>query len=355
MKTTHSGPPLSRRLFGQSLAAMAASMFIAAPAFAQTDDWDAVVEAARKEGKVVFYNNLQPNGVEALLQKFREAYPGIQTEQIRLGSNPLIERFSTEFNAGRNLVDVVVTFPDERVFEGIKNGWALKWTPPEFKAFDPSINNSDMLYTLLNAREALIWNKSLVKEGDEPKEWADLFDPKWKGKIGMNPPWRSLSIQQIVAFWEDKLGLGDTAQKLKDLDVRFFEGSGGVIQAVLRGDVHVAEINDPPLNPLLADGAPIGFIYPQSGTTRSDSTAFVSGKAPHPNAAKVFMNWLMTLEGQTYLQEFAGLPVTRLDAPPMSHVPATKDLPNVIDGLTLLTPEGQKKQVDHWRTVFGVK
>jgi iron(III) transport system substrate-binding protein len=336
-----------------TLIATAACLLMAAPASAQS--WDEVVAAAKKEGKVVFYNNLQPNGVEPLLKKFRERYPDIQTEQIRLGSNPLIERFATEFNANRNLVDVVITFPDERVFEGIKNGWATKWTPPEFTAFDPATNREDMLYTLLNAREAIIWNKGLVKPEDEPKEWADLFDPKWKGKIGMNPPWRSLSIQQIVTFWEDRLKLGDTAQKMKDLDARFFEGSGGVIQAVIRGDVAIAEINDPPLNPLLADGAPIGFVYPASGTTLSASTAFVAGKAPHPNAAKVFMNWLMTLEGQTYLQEYCGLPVTRKDAPPMSHVPSTAQLSNVIDGLDLLTPESQKKQVDHWRTVFGIR
>jgi iron(III) transport system substrate-binding protein len=171
----------------------------------------------------------------------------------------------------------------------------------------------------------------------------------------MNPPWRSLSIQQIIAFWEDRLKLGDTAQKMKDLNVRFFEGSGGVIQAVVRGDVAVAEINDPPLNPMLADGAPIGFVYPPSGTTLSASTAFVAKNAPHPNAAKVFMNWLMTKQGQEYLQQYAGLPVTRNDAPPMSHVPSTAQLPNVVDGLELLTPEGQQKIVEHWRTVFGIR
>ncbi|MFN7594963.1 MAG: hypothetical protein ACK5PU_05075, partial [bacterium] len=88
-----------------------------APALAQ-QEWSQVVAAARREGRVVFYCNLQPNGIEPLLQAFREANPGIRTEYIRLGSAPLIERFQTEFNAGRNLCDVMITFPDERFDEG---------------------------------------------------------------------------------------------------------------------------------------------------------------------------------------------------------------------------------------------
>src|SRR5829696_7742285 len=119
-------------------------------------------------------------------------------------------------------------------------------------------------------------------------------------KGGMNPPWRSVSIQQIVAFWEDK-GIEKPAEKMKANDTRFFEGSGGIIQAVVRGDVLIAELTDLPLNPLLEDGAPIGFVYPPSGTTLSANKAFVAAKAPHPNAGKVFLNWLMTEPGQTAL------------------------------------------------------
>ncbi len=339
-------------LAGGALAA-ATALSMASQASAQ-ENWDQIVAAAEKEGKVVLYSNLQPNGIEPLLQKFREAYPKIQTEQIRLGSSPLVERFSTEFNAGRHLADVVLTYAEERITEGMKNGWMTEWTPPELPNFPADANHQNMAFTLQNAREAIIWSKTAVKPEDEPKEWTDLFDPKWKGKIGMNPPWRSISIQQIVAYWEDK-GLGDTAQKLKDMDVRFFEGSGGIIQAIIRGDIQIAELSDLPLNPLLADGAPVGFVYPDSGTTLSSNMAFVAKKAPHPNAGKVLLNWLMTEDGQKYLQEYCGLPVTRNGAPALSHTPATAQLKNTVDGATILTPERSKKMVEHWRTVFGVK
>jgi iron(III) transport system substrate-binding protein len=183
---------------------------------------------------------------------------------------------------------------------------------------------------------------------------VDLFDPKWKGKVGMNPPWRSVSIQQIIAFWEDH-GIADPAEKLKANDVRFFEGSGGIIQAVLRGDVRVAHLTDLPLNPLLEDGAPVGFVYPTSGTTLSANKAFVAAQAPHPNAARVFLNWLMTKDGQEALQDHGGLSVTRNGIRPLSKLPATSQLSNVVDGEKILAPARQAKIVGQWRTVFGVR
>lgn len=343
-----SGTVLPR--LGAIAAAAAISLWSAMPASAQS--WDQIVAAAKKEGRVVFYTSLVQNGVEQLIEKFNETYPEIEVEFIRLGSNPLIERFATEFNAGRHLADVMSTAPDERLFQGAKDGWMAKWTPPEIGNFPASANYQDMMFTIVQTREALIYNKNLVPEGERPTTWNDLFNPKWKGKVGMNPPWRSVTMQAIVALWEDQ-GIKDPAQKMKDNNVRFFEGSAGVVQAVIRGDVAVAELGDLPLNEVLARGAPIGFIYPKEGTIYSDNVAFAAAKAPHPNAAKVFVNWMLTANGQVDLQNCCGLPGVRNGVPPMSHIPPTAQI-NAKNGLDLLTPERQKKIVTEWRQMFGV-
>ena len=317
-------------------------------------EWAAVETAAKNEKQLVLYHNTRPQGAEPLLADFKKAYPWIEAEQMRLGSAPLIERFATEFGAGRNVADVLITFPDERVFEGLKTGWAVEWTPPEIGAYPKEMNVDNKMFAVHTAREAIIWNKQKVKASEAPKEWTDLFDPRWKGRIGMNPPWRSVSVQSIVAFWEDN-GIQNPAQKMKDLDVRFFEGSSGIVQAVIRGDVHIAELSDLPLNPMLEDGAPIGFVYPKSGTTKTTGYAMVAGKAPHPNVGKLFVNWLLSAEGQKSFQEHAGLSATRPGTPPLTHVPATDKLTNAVEGLKLIPPERQKKMIDEWRTVFGVR
>ena len=165
-------------------------------------------------------------------------------------------------------------------------------------------------------------------------------------------------VTGLLGFWlvapTSAQGLGDTAAKLKANNVRFFEGSGGIIQAVIRGDVHVAELTDLPLNPALADGAPIGFVYPASGTTTSEGYMFVAAKAPHPNAAKVFANWILSGRGQLLLQTYAGLSATRPGLPGLTHLPPTSAL-KATDGLALTPPAKQKQIVDHWRKTFGIQ
>lgn len=342
---------LTRRALA-GLAAVGAALALAGPLAAQS--WDEIVAAAKKEGKLTLYHNIRPAGIEEILKKFRAKYPEIKTEQIRLGSGPLNERFRTEFTAGKHIADVVITYADSDFMKEVPN-WFAQWDPPEWKGnFAADTNIDRRLYVLQQVREAIIWNKNLVKDADAPKEWADLFDAKWKGKVALNTPWRSISVQQMFAYW-DKIGIKDAAERMKANDVKFFEGSSGIIQAVIRGDVAVAHMTDIPLNPALADGAPVGFIYPKSGTTTSNSIYGVAAKAPQPNAGRVFVNWLMTKEGQAVLVEEGGLSVTRTGAPALSHLPSTDKLSNAVDGMTLLTPEVQKTLIEHWRKVFGVK
>jgi len=343
-----------RTLVGGTAAAMAGMWLAHGPAHA-ADPWTAIEEAARKEGRLSFYHNMRPQGVEVLLEAFRAAYPGMQTEQIRLGSAPLIERFSTEFNAGRNLADVMLTFPDDTMFAGVdKGGWAAQWTPPELAAFPPKVNRHNEIFAVHTSRNVIIWNKQRVKPADAPKEWSDLWDPKWKGRVGMDPPWRSIAVQGLAALWV-KNGISDAAQKLKANDVRFFEGSAGVYQAVLRGDVMVATLADLPVEPGLEDGAPIGFVYPKSGTAINDGYVMVNARAPHPNAGRLFINWLLSAKGQALLQEQDGLPVTRPGVPAMKFLPPTASLSNAVDSLTLISGAEQAAMIESWRTTFGIR
>ena len=82
---------------------------------------------------------------------------------------------------------------------------------------------------------------------------------------------------------------------------------------------------------------------------------FVSAKAPNPNAAKIFTNWMLTAKGQLLLQKYGGLAATRPGTPPMAHLPATSSLSNVQDSLELTPPAKQKEIVDHWRKTFGIQ
>ena len=265
-----------------ALIAPLAGIAQAQPAAPTPEQWSAVVDAAKKEGMLTFYHNTRPQGIEKLLSEFRKDYPGIKTEHIRLGSAGLNERFGTEYTAGRNLADVLVTFPDEVLFKGVdQNGWALEWTPPELAAFPPEVNRNNRMFALHTTRNVIIYNKQRVKPADAPKEWDDLWNPKFKGKAAMDPPWRSNAVQGLMVLWAEK--------------------------------------------------------------------------APHPNAAKVFANWLMTAKGQALLQETDGLPVTRPGVPPPKFIPPTSALSNVIDTTKNSYGVDLNKEINTWRETFGIK
>ena len=234
-------------------------------AHATDADWPAIEAAAKKVGKLTLYHNLPPPGDEGLIAAFKSAHPGMKVETVRLGSSALIQRFEAETTARVCPADALMIIYDEAENRWIDNGWVLEWTPPEAAAYPDEFRHRGRLFTTQLFREAIIYNTTRIKPADAPKSYADLFDPKWKGKVGLNPPWRSVAVQGVVAFWEKHLGITSIAQRLKDNDVRFFSGSAGVVQAVVRGDVWIASMIDPAVINALADGAPIAAVYPRSG------------------------------------------------------------------------------------------
>jgi iron(III) transport system substrate-binding protein len=323
-------------------------------AAAAAADWPATEAAAKKAGKLTLYHNLPPPGDEGVVAAFEAAHPGIRVETVRLGSSALIQRFEAETAAGKCPADALMILYDEAENRWIDNGWVQEWTPPEAAAYPPEFRHRDRLYTIQLFREAIVYNTARIKPADAPKGFADLFDPKWKGKVGLNPPWRSVAVQGVVAFWEKHLGITNVAQRLKDNDVRFFSGSAGVMQAVVRGDVWIASLIDPAVIAALADGAPIAAVYPESGTPAAPANIFVPAKAPSVAAGKVFINWLLSEKGQTALQDSAGSPAARPGIKPPKFVPPNSALKITLSP-TLLTPDSQQAMLKEFRTVFNVQ
>ncbi len=211
---------------------------------AQSADWAAIVETANKGGHLDVHHNVPPPLGDLWLNEFRKAFPKIAVEATRLPSTEMMQRFGTEYPAGASKTDVVITLWDQTLAKWADAGWVRSWTPPESASFAPEYKRDNKFYTIQLIRSAMVSHKTRIRDADAPREWADFFDPKWKNKIGINPPWRSVAVQEMLAFWQEQ-GQRDIAQRLKDNGVRFFNGSAGIVQAVIRGDVQVAAVIDP--------------------------------------------------------------------------------------------------------------
>jgi len=326
---------------------------VAATAHAQGVDWAKVVEAANHQGHLNILHNTPPPMGDLWLAEFHKAFPAISVEATRLGSSELMQRFNTEYSAGASQNDVLITLWDDTLAKWQQEGWLQTFSPPEATAFPAQYKRDSQIYTVQLIRSTIVSNKTRVPDADAPKDWADCFDPKWYGKIGMDPPWRSVAVQEMLAIW-DRLGIKDVPQRLKANGVRFFNGSAGVIQAVIRGDIQVAPVIDPPVISALADGAPVRVIYPASGVPSIATVAMLPANSPHAEVGMVFLNWAMSAAGQQAFQDIVGSPVTRPGIQPPKLVPGIEGQ-KIVLSTDLLTPENQKGMINEWRSVFGLQ
>ena len=340
--------PLARR-------ALLATPFIAAASWAnaQPAEWDKVIESANKQGHLNLTHNIPPPLGDQWVAEFNKDFPKIAVEATRLGSSELMQRFNTEYPSGASQTDACLTLWDDTLLTWASNGWVKTWKPPEAAAFDPKYVIHDQLFVIQVIRSSLASSKTKVKEADAPKEWTDFFNPKWKDKIGMDPPWRSVAVQQMLAVWHEQ-GMKDVAQRLKENGVRFFNGSAGVVQALIRGDIWVAAVIEPAVVNAIGDGAPVRVFYPASAVPAVGTPAFVPAKSPNQEAGMVFLNWSMGAKGQQALQDVMGSPVTRPGIGDPKLVPGIAHQ-KVILSTELLNPEKQKAIVDEWRQVFGLQ
>ena len=329
------------------IAAWGASATAAAP------DWDAVTAAANGQGRVNILHNTPPPLGDLWMAEFHKTFPQIQVEATRLGSSELMQRFNTENAAGVSQTDVVMTLWDDTLLKWSTDGWIRTWTPPEAAAFDPQYKVRDQIYVVQLIRASMVSSKTRIREADAPREWVDFFNPKWKDRIGMDPPWRSVAVQEMLAYW-NQMGMKDVAQRLKANGVRFFNGSAGVVQAVIRGDIWVAAVIDPPVIAALGDDAPIRAVFPESGIPAIATTMFVPAKAPNAEAGMVFLNWAMSAAGQKQFLDIAGAPVTRPGVGSPKLVPGIEGQ-KIILSTALLNPDNQKAIIDEWRSVFGLQ
>src|SRR5438128_3303820 len=153
------------------------------PAQAQTNP-PAFVEAAKKEGSVVFYTPLNINDSQFLLKRFEAKYPFIKTELLRMSAESLLNRIVTEDRAGRNVVDVI----NNNVINALKKAKLLQvYRSPEYAAYPDQFKDPDGYWASMNSNYYVLgYNTKLVSAKDAPVDWPDLLNPRWKGKIGMD-------------------------------------------------------------------------------------------------------------------------------------------------------------------------
>ncbi|MBR0756527.1 extracellular solute-binding protein [Bradyrhizobium jicamae] len=301
---------LSRRSVLTGSAALAASTVFASPIRAAAPEpvaiTPALIDAAKKEGKLVFYSSMDLPVGEKLGKAFEAAYPGITIQIERSGSERLFQRVAQEFDSKIYAADVVNSADASHFIPWKTNGWMMPFVPEDVaKHFPESYRDPDgMSATSRLWLSSIAYNTNLVKPEDAPKSFADLLDPKWAGKMVKGHPAYSGTIMTTTFQLVRELGW-PYLEKLAKQRVMQVQSSTDPPKKLSLGERAVmADGNEYGIVLLKEAGQPVEPVYPAEGTPSISGPTGIFASAPHPNAAKLFQAWFHTRETQQFFVDF---------------------------------------------------
>ena len=269
---------------------------------------DPRLEAAKKEGKVVWYTSLALPSAEKVAKLFEMAYPGIKVEVHRTGSERILSRVMQELQANIKNVDVVHT-SDAGHFVLLKGkNLLLKHTPAGVDGFPAGFKDKDGYYFGLRATvNAIAYNTKAVSAAEAPKTWKDLLDPRWKGKmVTAHPGYSGVIATHVLALvnqygWDYFKQLAQNRLMLVQsaVDPSGVVASGERAVAVNGGEYTFYQTKK--------KGNPIEIVYPKEGVPLVVSPTAIMSFAPHPNAAKLFTDFTFSREVQQVMADSEGL------------------------------------------------
>ncbi|MDE2490590.1 MAG: extracellular solute-binding protein [Elusimicrobia bacterium] len=302
-----------RRILAAALAALtlvpAAS---AAGTRRKTSDPDAALyAAARREGSLVWYAIPLPYN-KTVIAQFEKRYPGVTVTPLYAGGTQLIQRFKLEKAAGKEIDDCLSSGLTEAYPELRRQGWLAPlsglphWKQRPAWAKDPH----GAYFYYANFRVVLMWNTDLVKPGTEPKSVAELIQPRWRGRVVMFDPTSAGVAVPLYRWVVQKLGLGFPWLKaLRANGVLLANDAAQLDETVASGRRAVTLTRDTEAFGALQRGAPIAFRVPEEGSMLHLMPIAINARAPHPNAARLFVDWLLSDEGRAALaSQKVGLP-----------------------------------------------
>lgn len=287
----------------------------------------ALIQAAKKEGKVVWYTSLAIPSSTAIAHAFRTKYAGVDVEVHRTGSQRVLQRVMQEAGAGIKNADVIHT-SDAGHFVLFKDkGMLMKYIPKGAEIFPAGFKDKDGFYFGMRATLSVIaYNPKSVAEKDAPKTWKDLLNPKWKGKmVSAHPGYSGIIMTHVLALVN--LYGWDYFRELAKNGLHVVQSANDPAGVVASGE-----------RPVGANGAeyfyyktqkqgnPIKIIYPNEGIPLVVSPVAIAKDAPHPNAAKLFSEYIFAKESQQLLADREGLYTGHPEVTYPADKPKLKDL-----------------------------
>jgi iron(III) transport system substrate-binding protein len=286
----------------RGLASVFAALLFAYAAHAGEPDFvpsPDLLAAAKKEGKIVLYTANFFDTEQAVAARFADRFPGIKIDIVRAPSGQLITRINTEAAAGRMTADVIDI--SDRLQARTMVELFAPYAPPNAGDYPEQARTADRLWPRSGNAWTIAYNVALVAE--PPKSWADLVKPEYgKGRLGQTVI-GSGGGPFIRAMFERKVLGEDYWAKQAALKPMLFPSQAPMVDAMIRGEIAVAPLVTNLAIPLAAQGAPLKWFFASEGVPVTVFSAGIAKGALHPNAARLFLDWALSREGQALMVE----------------------------------------------------
>jgi iron(III) transport system substrate-binding protein len=263
-----------------------------------------LIAAAKKEGQVTFYSSEDLQSVSQIAKSFEAQYPGIKVDVQRSGGERTYQRVMQEYSSNIHNVDFVSSSNRNHLVMWKRAGWLAPFVTEEMNAFPVEQWDPEGTYFSSSGTLCVIsYNTKQLKLEDTPKSFADLLDPKWKGKMVKAHPGYSGLILGCTYLVAEKLGW-DYLQKLGQQDVMQTQSALDPPRKVVAGERMVGvDGGENSVFALQEAGEPIGLVYPAEGTPGAAAAAGIMKDAPHPNAARLFAAYFFGKNAQQTLSD----------------------------------------------------
>ena len=280
-----------------------------AASLAQTATDAKIIEGAKKEGAVMWYTSMAIDQSKVVVDRFQQRYPFIKTSFLRLGGGAVMNRVLTEARAGKHLFDVVGG-RGEMIQAFKERGLLASYRSPETAMIDPDLFDKDgYWYVYYVVPNALGYNTKLVKKEAVPKTYEELLHPKWKGrKISMDNE-GYLLLQGLSSAWGREKAI-DYMRKLAGQEPVLSRGNTERVTMTSAGEYPLVIAYAHAVEREKFKGGPMDWIALEPAVVEIDPL-MIGSKAPNPNAARLFLDYVLSKEGQEMLLEFQRIPVRK--------------------------------------------
>jgi len=289
------------------------------------------LDAAKSDGEAVVYANMDVTAMKPLADGFMRRYPGVKATSVHFSGAAIITRIESESRVGKPLSDVVLS-GQLGVLASIEKRIAARYRSPEREFYREGFKDKQGLWTAYMTNVMVSpYNTRQVKKDETPRAVEDLLQTRWKGKLTMDS-------QSYVWFGTMMQYLGEESglrfmKRLNEQNISHQRGRRLMTQLVAAGEFDMAvETNLNSVLTLSRQGAPLSFA-PMQPYFLSPSLVFMSASAPRPYTAALFIDYLLSEEGQKVIVTTNRMPAHTKVKSPESQLLEGQDvrIPDIFD------------------------